>query len=60
MSAEVDLLRATICDDVAPNSLTPGATIEANAIGVRIIDNKVFQSGVFNVALNNRFRMEYR
>eukprot|EP01083_Nonionella_stella_P240261 840081_1 len=29
-----------------------GSTIEANDWG-RIIDNKVFQSGVFNVALNN-------
>lgn len=38
--------------DVAPNSLTPGATIEANDWG-RITDNRVFQSGVFNVALNN-------
>ncbi|MBJ3081304.1 autotransporter outer membrane beta-barrel domain-containing protein, partial [Salmonella enterica subsp. enterica serovar Derby] len=38
--------------DVAYNSLTPGATIEANDWD-RVIDNKVFQSGVFNVALNN-------
>ncbi len=38
--------------DVATNSLTPGGTAEANGWN-RIIDNKVFQSGVFNVALNN-------
>ena len=38
--------------DVATNSLTPGATIEDNAWG-RVIDNEVFQSGVFNVTLNN-------
>ncbi|WP_134796470.1 autotransporter outer membrane beta-barrel domain-containing protein [Shigella boydii] len=50
MSAEV--IAPADMYDVAPNSLTPGATIEANDWG-RIIDNKVFQSGVFNVALNN-------
>lgn len=38
--------------DVATNSLTPGGTAEVNGWN-RIIDNKVFQSGVFNVALNN-------
>ncbi|MGN2415453.1 autotransporter outer membrane beta-barrel domain-containing protein [Citrobacter freundii] len=38
--------------DVATNSLTPGGTAEANGWG-RVVDNKVFQSGVFNVALNN-------
>ncbi|GIZ17006.1 MULTISPECIES: autotransporter outer membrane beta-barrel domain-containing protein [Citrobacter] len=38
--------------DVATNSLTPGGVIEANGWG-RVVDNKVFQSGVFNVALNN-------
>ncbi|EBN9892635.1 flagellin-like structural protein [Salmonella enterica subsp. enterica serovar Tallahassee str. 0012] len=38
--------------DVAYNSLTPGAVIEDNDWD-RVIDNKVFQSGVFNVALNN-------
>lgn len=38
--------------DVATNSLTPGATIEDNAWG-RVTDNEVFQSGVFNVTLNN-------
>lgn len=38
--------------DVETNSLTPGATVEDNAWN-RIVDNKVFQSGVFNVALNN-------
>lgn len=38
--------------DVATNSLTPGGTAEANDWG-RVVDNKVFQSGVFNVALNN-------
>ncbi|EPM0932121.1 autotransporter outer membrane beta-barrel domain-containing protein, partial [Escherichia coli] len=50
MSAEV--IAPADMYDVVPNSLTPGATIEANDWG-RIIDNKVFQSGVFNVALNN-------
>ncbi|HFL5519115.1 TPA: autotransporter outer membrane beta-barrel domain-containing protein [Salmonella bongori] len=38
--------------DVAANSLTPGATTEANAWG-RVVGNQVFQSGVFNVVLNN-------
>ncbi len=38
--------------DVATNSLTPGGVAEANGWG-RVVDNKVFQSGVFNVTLNN-------
>ena len=38
--------------DVATNSLTPNATYENND-WKRVVDDKVFQSGVFNVALNN-------
>ncbi|HCJ6371968.1 TPA: autotransporter outer membrane beta-barrel domain-containing protein [Citrobacter freundii] len=38
--------------DVATNSLTPDATSENNAWG-RVDGNEVFQSGLFNVALNN-------
>ncbi|EFM0337724.1 hypothetical protein CK46_004673, partial [Escherichia coli] len=38
--------------DVATNSLTPDATYENND-WKRVVDDKVFQSGVFNVALNN-------
>ncbi|WP_410968228.1 hypothetical protein, partial [Salmonella sp. SAL04281] len=38
--------------DVETNSLTPGATLEDNAWN-RIVGNEVFQSGVFNVTLNN-------
>ncbi|EAA9449613.1 autotransporter outer membrane beta-barrel domain-containing protein [Salmonella enterica subsp. enterica serovar Mokola] len=38
--------------DVAVNSLDPAGTAEANGWN-RIVDNKVFQSGVFNVTLNN-------
>lgn len=38
--------------DVATNSLTPYSVYENNAWN-RVVDNKVFQSGVFNVALNN-------
>lgn len=38
--------------DVAANSLTPGANVEANDWG-RVVSNQVFQSGVFNVTLNN-------
>lgn len=38
--------------DVAANSLTPNAVVEANDWN-RVTDNKVFQSGVLNVALNN-------
>ncbi|EAZ7776148.1 autotransporter outer membrane beta-barrel domain-containing protein [Salmonella enterica subsp. enterica serovar Woodinville] len=38
--------------DVATNSLDPDGTAESNGWN-RIVDNKVFQSGVFNVTLNN-------
>lgn len=38
--------------DVTGNSLYPGVVTEANAWG-RTIDDQVFQSGVFNVTLNN-------
>ncbi|GAS30612.1 hypothetical protein NGUA30_04495 [Salmonella enterica] len=38
--------------DVETNSLTPGSTLEDNAWN-RIVGNEVFQSGVFNVTLNN-------
>nr|MDN1308164.1 autotransporter [Escherichia coli] len=38
--------------DVATNSLTPDATYENND-WKRVVDDKVFQNGVFNVALNN-------
>lgn len=38
--------------DVATNSLTSDSVHENNAWN-RVVDNKVFQSGVFNVALNN-------
>jgi len=53
-SAKIDAQRiapATMFD-VATNSLTPGAVVEANDWN-RVTDNKVFQSGVLNVALNN-------
>ncbi len=53
-SANIDAQRiapATMFD-VATNSLTPGAVVEANDWN-RVTDNKVFQSGVLNVALNN-------
>lgn len=53
-SANVDVESTASTDwyDVTGNSLYPGVVTEANAWG-RAIDNEVFQSGVFNVALDN-------
>ncbi|MDU2938027.1 MAG: autotransporter outer membrane beta-barrel domain-containing protein [Enterobacteriaceae bacterium] len=48
----VDTIAPANMADVDTNSLTPGGTKEANGWN-RIVDNKVFQSGVFNVTLNN-------
>ncbi|MEH4658775.1 autotransporter outer membrane beta-barrel domain-containing protein [Phytobacter diazotrophicus] len=51
-NVDVESMPSTDWYDVTGNSLYPGAIIEANAWG-RTTDNKVFQSGVFNVALKN-------
>ncbi len=49
---DVDSTVSTDWYDVTGNSLYPGVVAEDNAWG-RTIDNQVFQSGVFNVTLNN-------
>lgn len=52
-NVDVDSTVSTDWYDVTGNSLYPGVVAEDNAWG-RTIDNQVFQSGVFNVTLNNR------
>ncbi|ELH7428714.1 autotransporter outer membrane beta-barrel domain-containing protein, partial [Escherichia coli] len=51
-NVDVDSTVSTDWYDVTGNSLYPGVVAEDNAWG-RTIDNQVFQSGVFNVTLNN-------
>ncbi|EKY9403217.1 autotransporter outer membrane beta-barrel domain-containing protein, partial [Escherichia coli] len=51
-NVDVDSTVSTDWYDVRGNSLYPGVVAEDNAWG-RTIDNQVFQSGVFNVTLNN-------
>ncbi|HHL6864009.1 TPA: autotransporter outer membrane beta-barrel domain-containing protein, partial [Escherichia coli] len=51
-NVDVDSTVSTDWYDVTGNSLYPGVVTEDNAWG-RTIDNQVFQSGVFNVTLNN-------
>ncbi len=51
-NVDVDFTVSTDWYDVTGNSLYPGVVAEDNAWG-RTIDNQVFQSGVFNVTLNN-------
>lgn len=51
-NVDVDSTVSTDWYDVTGNCLYPGVVAEDNAWG-RTIDNQVFQSGVFNVTLNN-------
>lgn len=52
MNVDEHSVASTDWYDVTGNSLFPGVVVEANNWG-RAIDDRVFQSGVFNVALNN-------